>query len=43
MAQGWAKRMLFLGNPNPCDSFYRKMCDAGDLVRPDEYLEAWRP
>ena len=25
-AQGWAKRMLFLGNPNPCENFFRRAC-----------------
>lgn len=26
MGQGWAKHMLFLGNPNPCQNFWRKAC-----------------
>ena len=43
MFQGWAsgtpgrrgrglKRMLFIGNPNPTDNFFKKACKAGDLV-----------
>lgn len=31
MFQGWAKRMLFIGNPN-CDGFFKDGCRAGDLV-----------
>ena len=31
-AQGWAKRMLFIGNPNPCENFFRKGVKAGDLL-----------
>ncbi len=29
--QGWAKRMIFFGNPLPCQNFYSKACKAGDL------------
>ena len=34
MAQGWAKRMLIFGNPNPCsrEHFFRKGVEAGDLL-----------
>jgi hypothetical protein len=32
MAQGWAKRMLFIGNPNECQNFFRKGVKAGDLL-----------
>jgi hypothetical protein len=32
MFQGWAKRMLIFGNPNPCDNFFRRNVEAGDLV-----------
>lgn len=32
MAQGWAKRMLIFGNPNPCQNFFRKGVDAGNMV-----------
>lgn len=32
MFQGWAKRMLFIGNPNPCQSFFYKNVKAGDLL-----------
>lgn len=28
----WAKRILMIGNPNPCSNFFRKACDAGDLI-----------
>lgn len=29
--QGWAKRMLFIGNPNPSQGFFYKNVKAGDL------------
>ncbi len=32
MAQGWAKHMLFLGNPNPTQNFWRRNIAKGDLV-----------
>ena len=32
MAQGWAKRFLFIGNPNPCNNFFKKGVEAGDLI-----------
>jgi hypothetical protein len=32
MAQGWAKRMLWIGNPNPCANFFRRGVKDGDLV-----------
>ena len=32
-AQGWAKRMLWFGNPNQCENFYRKARRAGDIKR----------
>jgi hypothetical protein len=32
MAQGWAKRMLFIGNPNPCSTFFYRFVKAGDLL-----------
>ena len=32
MAQGWAKRMLWIGNPNDCRNFWRKGVKAGDLA-----------
>ncbi len=31
MGQGWAKRFLFIGNPNNCENFWRKGIEAGDL------------
>lgn len=31
--QGWAKRMLFIGNPNPCANFFRRMVKKGDVPR----------
>lgn len=31
MAQGWAKRMLIFGNPNPCGNFFYKGVNAGNL------------
>lgn len=33
--QGWAKRMLFIGNPNPCQNFFYKGVEAGDLLAPN--------
>ena len=33
MSQGWAKRMLMIGNPNPCTNFFRRGVAAGDLPR----------
>lgn len=30
--KGWANRMLFIFNPNECQSFVRRNTDAGDLV-----------
>jgi hypothetical protein len=35
MAQGWAQRMLFLGNPNPCTNMFYKGVEAGDLYEPE--------
>ncbi len=35
MFQGWAKRILWIGNPNPCNSFFRELVEAGDLLAPD--------
>lgn len=34
MAQGWAKRLLIFGNPNPCapTQFFRKGVEAGNLL-----------
>jgi hypothetical protein len=32
MAQGWAKRMLIIGNPNVCDNFFKKGVTEGDLL-----------
>lgn len=34
-AQGWAKRMLFIGNPFACDNFFKRGVEAGDLLMPD--------
>lgn len=31
MGQGWAKRMLWIGNPNPTNNFFFKGVEAGDL------------
>ena len=30
-AQGWAKRMLFIGNPLPCANFFKAHSEAGDV------------
>lgn len=30
--QGWAKRMLMFGNPNPCNNFFRRNYEMGDLL-----------
>jgi hypothetical protein len=32
MAQGWMKRALFFGNPNPCENFWKKGVEMGDLA-----------
>ena len=37
-AQGWGKRMLWIGNTNPCTNFYRAGCDAGDLFAPSKLV-----
>jgi hypothetical protein len=29
-ADGWAKRFLLFGNPNPCDNFFKKAVEAGN-------------
>lgn len=31
-AQGWAKRFLYIGNPNPSGNFYEKAVEDGDVV-----------
>lgn len=31
--QGWAKRKLYFGNPNPCENFFRNGCREGDIAR----------
>jgi hypothetical protein len=31
-AQGWAKKFLYIGNPNPCSNFFYKAVEAGDLL-----------
>ncbi len=28
----WAKKKLFIGNPNPCENFFKKAVKAGDLL-----------
>lgn len=33
--QGWAKRLMFIGNPNPCNNFYYRNIKGGDLPRND--------
>lgn len=35
MAQGWARRCLWIGNPNPCTTFFFDLVKQGDLARPD--------
>jgi hypothetical protein len=30
--RGWAKRLLFFGNPNTCHNFFRRECEKGDMV-----------
>ncbi len=32
MQQGWAKRLLAIGNPNPCNNFFFRGIEAGDLA-----------
>jgi hypothetical protein len=29
---GWAKREVWIGNPLPCNTYYKKGCKAGDLL-----------
>ena len=31
MGQGWAHHMLFIGNPNQCQNFYRRAVKKGDV------------
>jgi len=31
-AQGWAKRFLYIGNPNECRNFFRRGVEGGDLT-----------
>lgn len=35
MGLGWARRMLIIGNPNPCHNFFFKGVKAGDLKMDD--------
>jgi phage terminase large subunit len=37
MAQGWAKRMLIIGNPNPCNNFFYRGVKGGNVAH-DNYL-----
>ncbi len=32
--QGWAKRQLYFGNPNPCNNFFRNNYELGDYLDP---------
>jgi hypothetical protein len=32
MMQGWAKSLLWIGNPNPCLSFFYDLVEQGDLI-----------
>lgn len=32
----WAKRALYLGNPNDCQNFFRAAVEGGDLIQPPE-------
>ncbi len=36
MFQGWAKHMLWIGNPNPCGNFWRKAIKQGDIAAYDD-------
>lgn len=40
--QGWARRKLFIGNPNPCENFFRRAVRAGDIIEPDDPIEVER-
>lgn len=31
-AEGWAKRYLYIGNPNETSNFWRKMIEEGDII-----------
>ena len=35
MATTWANRLFIFGNPWPCDNFFRRGVQAGDMVSPD--------
>jgi hypothetical protein len=37
-AQGWAEHFLFIGNPFPCQNFWKKAIEMGDLVGGGEVL-----
>lgn len=34
MFQGWCQHMLFIGNTNPCDNFFKRHSEAGDVPLP---------
>lgn len=36
MAQAWARKMLILGNTNPCENFFRRAVREGDRIAPDK-------
>ena len=36
----WAKRILAIGNPNPCQNFFRKGIKGGDLIASSQYVDA---
>lgn len=33
--EGWAKRILIFGNPNPCSNFFKRLIKSGDLLAED--------
>lgn len=38
----WAKKMLWIGNPWPCQTFFRKQHDEGDIKRPEPHKGFYR-
>lgn len=43
MFQGWAKRSLYFGNPNPTANFFKKGIKAGDLLASGGWEEVSKP
>lgn len=39
-ADTWARRKLVIGNPYPCDNFFKKGCKGGNIESKDELVQA---